>query len=65
MLDVQVKRIHEYKRQFLNVLHAVYLYDCIRRGIDVVPRTILIGGKAAPGYVMATTSFNVPTTSPA
>ena len=53
MLDVQVKRIHEYKRQFLNVLHAVYLYDRIRRGIDVVPRTILIGGKAAPGYVMA------------
>ena len=53
LFDVQVKRIHEYKRQFLNVLHAVYLYDRIRRGDDVVPRTIIIGGKAAPGYVMA------------
>ena len=53
LLDVQVKRIHEYKRQFLNLLHAVYLYDRIRRGGEIVPRTILIGGKAAPGYVMA------------
>ena len=53
LFDVQVKRIHEYKRQALNVLHAVYLYDRIRRGDDVVPRTIIIGGKAAPGYVMA------------
>jgi starch phosphorylase len=53
MFDVQVKRIHEYKRQFLNVLHAVYLYDRIRHGDEVVPRTIIIGGKAAPGYLMA------------
>jgi len=53
LFDVQVKRIHEYKRQFLNVLHAVYLYDRIRSGHDEVPRTIIIGGKAAPGYVMA------------
>jgi len=53
LFDVQVKRIHEYKRQFLNVLHAIHLYDRIRRGDDVVPRTIIIGGKAAPGYVMA------------
>jgi len=53
IFDVQVKRIHEYKRQLLNVLHAVYLYDRIRRGDDVVPRTIIIGGKAAPGYEMA------------
>ncbi|MDH3363722.1 MAG: glycogen/starch/alpha-glucan phosphorylase [Gammaproteobacteria bacterium] len=53
LFDVQVKRIHEYKRQFLNLLHAVYLYDRVRRGNDIVPRTILIGGKAAPGYVMA------------
>jgi starch phosphorylase len=53
LFDVQVKRIHEYKRQTLNVLHAVHLYDRIRRGEDVVPRTIIIGGKAAPGYVMA------------
>jgi starch phosphorylase len=53
LFDVQVKRIHEYKRQFLNVLHAIHLYDRIRRGDDVVPRTIIIGGKAAPGYIMA------------
>jgi len=55
MFDVQVKRIHEYKRQLLNLLHAIHLYDRIRRGDGdgVVPRAIIIGGKAAPGYVMA------------
>jgi len=55
MFDVQVKRIHEYKRQLLNVLHAVHLYDRIRRGEGegLVPRLIVIGGKAAPGYFMA------------
>jgi starch phosphorylase len=55
LLDVQVKRIHEYKRQLLNLLHAVHLYDRIRRGDGdgLVPRAIIIGGKAAPGYVMA------------
>ncbi len=55
MFDVQVKRIHEYKRQLLNVLHAIHLYDRIRRGDgdDLVPRAIIIGGKAAPGYEMA------------
>lgn len=55
LFDVQVKRIHEYKRQLLNVLHAIHLYDCIRRGDgdEVVPRAIIIGGKAAPGYFMA------------
>ena len=55
MFDVQVKRIHEYKRQLLNMLHAIHLYDRIRRGDGdgLVPRLILIGGKAAPGYVMA------------
>jgi starch phosphorylase len=55
LFDVQVKRIHEYKRQLLNLLHAVHLYDRIRRGEAdaVVPRAIIIGGKAAPGYVMA------------
>ena len=55
LLDVQVKRIHEYKRQLLNLLHAVHLYDRIRRGDgdNLVPRAIIFGGKAAPGYVMA------------
>jgi len=55
LFDVQVKRIHEYKRQLLNVLHAVHLYDRIQRGDgeDLPPRVIIIGGKAAPGYEMA------------
>jgi len=55
MFDVQVKRIHEYKRQLLNVLHVVHLYDRIKRGDlgDWTPRCVLFGGKAAPGYVMA------------
>jgi len=55
MFDVQVKRIHEYKRQLLNVLHAVHLYDRIQRGDgdQLPPRVIIIGGKAAPGYAMA------------
>ncbi len=55
LFDVQVKRIHEYKRQLLNVLHAVHLYDRIQRGEGegLPPRTIIIGGKAAPGYEMA------------
>ena len=55
MFDVQVKRIHEYKRQLLNVLHAVHLYDRIQRGDgdQLTPRVIIIGGKAAPGYEMA------------
>jgi len=55
MFDVQVKRIHEYKRQLLNVLHAIHLYDRIQRGDgeELPPRVIIIGGKAAPGYEMA------------
>ena len=55
LFDVQVKRIHEYKRQLLNVLHAVHLYDRIQRGDgeQLPPRVIIIGGKAAPGYDMA------------
>ena len=55
LFDVQVKRIHEYKRQLLNVLHVIHLYNRIKRGDTkgMVPRCVLIGGKAAPGYVMA------------
>lgn len=55
LFDVQVKRIHEYKRQLLNVLHVVHLYDRISRGDTegMVPRCVLIGGKAAPGYHVA------------
>jgi len=55
MFDVQVKRIHEYKRQLLNVLHVIHLYDRIKRGdvTEWTPRCVLIGGKAAPGYEMA------------
>ena len=55
LFDVQVKRIHEYKRQLLNLLHAVHLYDRLQRGDgeDLTPRAIIIGGKAAPGYQMA------------
>ena len=55
MFDVQVKRIHEYKRQLLNILHVIHLYDRLKRGDDSnwTPRCVLIGGKAAPGYIMA------------
>ncbi len=55
IFDVQVKRIHEYKRQLLNVLHVIHLYSRIKRGDTDgwVNRCVLIGGKAAPGYVMA------------
>ena len=55
LFDVQVKRIHEYKRQLLNVLHVIHLYDRIKRGdtANWTDRCVLIGGKAAPGYFMA------------
>ncbi|WP_305906602.1 glycogen/starch/alpha-glucan phosphorylase [Methylomarinum sp. Ch1-1] len=55
LFDVQVKRIHEYKRQILNVLHVIHLYERIKRGdtANWTNRCVLIGGKAAPGYVMA------------
>ncbi|MEW8338910.1 MAG: glycogen/starch/alpha-glucan phosphorylase, partial [Candidatus Thiodiazotropha taylori] len=55
LFDVQVKRIHEYKRQLLNILHVIHLYCRIRAGDteNWTPRCVLIGGKAAPGYQMA------------
>jgi starch phosphorylase len=55
LFDVQVKRIHEYKRQLLNALHVIHLYNRIKRGdiANWTPRCVLVGGKAAPGYAMA------------
>ena len=53
MFDVQVKRIHEYKRQHLLALWVVSQYLRIKNGYDIVPRTVIFGGKAAPGYYMA------------
>jgi len=55
MIDIQVKRIHEYKRQHLNLLHVITLYHRLVRegGCDAPPRTVVFAGKAAPGYTMA------------
>ncbi|MCS7012748.1 MAG: glycogen/starch/alpha-glucan phosphorylase [Chloroherpetonaceae bacterium] len=55
MFDCQIKRIHEYKRQLLNALHVIWLYNWIKAHPyeEVTPRTIIFGGKAAPGYYKA------------
>lgn len=55
MFDVQIKRFHEYKRQLLNVLHVITMYNRIKDNpdIDIVPRTVIFGGKAAPAYFAA------------
>jgi starch phosphorylase len=54
IFDVHIKRIHEYKRQLLNILHVITLYNRFRvNGSEMTPRTVIFAGKAAPGYVIA------------
>ena len=55
LFDIQVKRIHSYKRQLMNILHVMYIADCLKKGkeSDFLPTTVFFGGKAAPGYYIA------------
>lgn len=55
MFDIQIKRIHEYKRQLMAALHVITLYNRLKENpdLDITPRTVIFAGKAAPGYTMA------------
>ncbi|MGZ5473721.1 MAG: glycogen/starch/alpha-glucan phosphorylase, partial [Thermoanaerobaculia bacterium] len=53
LFDVQIKRMHEYKRQLLNAMHVIALYHRLLEGQECPPRTVIFGGKAAPSYLIA------------
>lgn len=60
LFDVQIKRIHEYKRQLMACLHVIHLYNRLKfHGEELIPRTVMIGGKAAPGYLRAKQTIKI------